>query len=51
MRLQTGIELGENGSNFPRPKGASHGRVCYIGIGHRALLASELRGSIGAGKV
>ena len=30
MRLQTGIELGENGSNFPRPKGKPHiGGVLY----------------------
>ena len=30
MRLQTGIELGENGSNFPRPKGKPHMGGCAI---------------------
>ena len=43
--------LGENGSIFPRPKGeTAHGRMWYIGIGHRALLPVGGVASIGAGR-
>ena len=48
---KAGIELGANGSIFPRPKGKPRmGRMWYIGIGHRALLPVGCVASIGAGR-